>query len=249
MRSDARFQDALERKTLSMVVHGASKVGKTTLTSTCPKPLLLLDAEGGTKFLPLRKVTWNPVMGPPPECDGEWDAAVVPVSQWETMAQVYQWLSSGQHCFASLTVDSLTEVQRRCKKSLVGTDDMRQQTWGKLLVYMEDLVTALRDLTEHPTNPLSSVAFITETQNKDDKWRPYLQGRMAQSLPYKVDVNGYLFVADIADAVDPTIVHKQRQLLVGPDPTIEAGERVQGRLGHIVAEPDVCRMLDVVYPD
>ena len=247
MRNDARLQDALDRKTLTIVVHGGAKVGKTTLASTCPLPMLLLDAEGGTKFLNLRKVTWNPVMGPPPECDGTWDAVVVSVNDWDTIAQVYQWLAAGQHCFASLVVDSLTEVQRRCKKSIVGTADMQQQSWGKLLARMEDLVTQMRDLTEHPTNPLSAVVLITETQNRNDKWRPYLQGRMAEALPYKVDVFGYLYVADVADADDPTVVHKVRQLLVGPDPTIDAGERVQGRLGHIVANPNVCSMLDAVY--
>lgn len=247
MRQDDRLQDALDRKTLTLVTHGGAKVGKTTLASTCPKPMLLLDAEGGTKFLNLRKVTWNPLMGPPPECDGTWDAVVVAVNDWDVLANVYQWLISGQHCFASLVVDSLTEVQRRCKKNLVGSADMQQQSWGKLLTRMEDLVTQLRDLTEHPTNPLSVVMFITETQNRNDKWRPYLQGRMSDSLPYKLDIFGYLFVADVQDTDDPTVVHKQRQLLVGPDPLIEAGERVQGRLGHVVAEPDICRMLDTVY--
>lgn len=220
----------------------------TTLGSTCPKPLLLLDAEGGTKFLNLRKVTWNPQLEPPPECDDDsWDACVVPVNDWSVMAHVFQWLAAGQHCFASLVVDSLSELQRRCKKALVGTDDMKMQAWGRLLTQMEDVVVQLRDLTEHPTNPLSVVMFICETTNKDERWTPYLQGALSRTLGYRTDLLGYLYVADVPDEVDPSIVHKRRQLLVGPDPTIEAGERVQGRLGQIVIEPDVCEMLDCVY--
>lgn len=247
MRSDDRFEDALAKQTLHCVVHGGAKVGKTTFSVTAPKPLLLLDAEGGTKFLPLRKTFWDPQTSPPPVCDGSWDACVVSVNQWETLAYVEQWMRAGQHCFASMTVDSLSEIQRRCKRSLVGSEDMQQQHWGRLLTKIDDLVTELRDLTEHPTNPMSAVCFVTETKKKDEKWRPYLQGQMADSLPYKVDVFGYLFVADLADPIDPAIVHKQRQLLVGPDPNIEAGERVQGRLGHIVVEPNLCTMLDTVY--
>lgn len=247
MRSDTLLSSAQAHMTLSFLVHASAKVGKTTLVGTAPKPLLLLDAEGGTKFLPLRRVYWDPRQGPPPQWDGSWDACVVSVTAWETLGFVYQWLVAGQHSFASLGVDSLTEVQRRAKKNLVGTEQMRTQDWGTILTRMDDLVTNLRDLTEHPTNPLSVVAFITETQMKDGKWRPYLQGRIAESLPYKCDVYSYLFVAHLADQTDPLRTVQQRQLLVGPDQMIDAGERVQGRLGHVVAEPNLERMLYSVY--
>lgn len=248
MRSDPLLTNALRQETLSLVVHGDSKVGKTTLSSTCPKPMLLLDAEGGTKFLPFRRVVWDPVTGPPPVWDGTWDVCNVIVRQYDTMALVYQWLVTGQHSFASLSIDSLTEVQRRCKESLVGTEQMKTQNWGQLLDKMLYLVRSFRDLTMHPTNPLSAVVFIAETKMTDGKWRPYMQGQLASSLPYTVDVLGYLYVAQVPDPVDPLLIHPQRQLLVAPHPEFEAGERVQGRLGSVVAEPNVEQMLATVYP-
>lgn len=37
--------------TLSMLVHANSKIGKTTLAATAPLPLVVLDAEGGWKWI------------------------------------------------------------------------------------------------------------------------------------------------------------------------------------------------------
>lgn len=234
---------------LSLLVHADSKVGKTTLAGTCPKPMLLMDAEGGSKFLPWRKVTWDPVTGPPPADDGTWDICVVHVRAYDTMAMLFQWLASGQHHFRSLVVDSITEVQRRCKESLVGTDQMKIQDWGVLLTRMETLIRHFRDLTLYPPSPLVVAMFIAETRESGGgKWRPYMQGQLSVSLPYLMDVIGYLGVRDVPDQVDPLVVHKVRALLVSPHPQFEAGERVQGRLGDVVWNPNVEQMLAQVYP-
>lgn len=236
-------------ETLSFLVHAGSKVGKTTLASTCPKPLLLLDAEGGSKFLPNPKVFWDPLLSPPPAYDGTWEICVVIVRDYSTMSLVFNWLITGQHHFASVCLDSISEVQRRCKESLVGTEQMKMQDWGALLTSMDHLIRGYRDLTMHPTNPLSVAMFIAETrQNGSGKWIPYMQGQISVSLPYWVDVIGYLYVQDSPDPNNPLGVVRNRCLLVRPDHQFEAGERVQGRLGEVVFEPNVERMLDAVYP-
>lgn len=233
---------------LSLLVHANSKVGKTTLAGTSPKPLLLLDAEGGSKFLPYPKTYWDPMTGPPPACDGTWEVCVVVVRSWETLSMTLQYLVMGAHCFASLCIDSITEVQRRLKNNLVGTDAMKQQDWGVLLTRMETLVRDYRDLTLHPTNPISVATFIAETRETNGRYKPYMQGAMGVSLPYLMDVIGYLYVADAVNPHDPTgMPVRQRQLLVSPHPQYEAGERVQGRLGDVVYEPNVEMMLYTVY--
>jgi hypothetical protein len=235
-------------ETLSLLVHADSKVGKSTLGSTCPPPLLILDAEGSTKFLNIRKTGWDPVAGPPPVYDGTWDAVIVVVRNYETMQLAYQWLNSGQHQFRSVVLDSISEIQRRLKKMLVGTEQMKMQHWGELLTRMDDLIRGYRDLTQHETNPLQVVMFIAETrQDQNGKWKPYMQGQIAVSLPYWMDVVGYLYVAEVPTS-DPLVNARQRQLLVTPHAQFEAGERVQGRLGDIVYEPNVTSMLLAVYP-
>lgn len=247
MTYDELLAMAKRQMVLSFLVHAGAKVGKTTLAGTCPKPLLLLDAEGGTKFLPYRKRFWDPVTEPPPAWDGTWDVCVVVVHQFDVLATAHSWLITGNHHFRSLCVDSITEVQRRCKASINAPEYFKQQDWNVLLVRMDQIIRDMRDLTLHPTNPLSVSMFIAETRETNGKWRPYMQGQIATQLPYMVDVLGYLYVADVPDQLDPTVFHQERQLLVGHHPQFEAGERVQGRLGTVVQNPNVERMLATVY--
>lgn len=248
MTYDELYEMARQQMVLSFLVHAGAKVGKTTLASTCPKPLLLLDAEGGSKFLNNPKIFWDPRTQSPPVWDGTWEICVVVVHQFEVLATVHQWLNTGQHHFRSLCVDSITEVQRRCKKTIGSPENFRTQDWGTLLMRMDDIIRDMRDLTLHPINPINVSMFIAETRESNGKWRPYMQGAIATQLPYMVDVLGYLYVAELPDPLDPTVFHKERQLLASPHPQFEAGERVQGRLGDVVRQPDVEAMLTTVYP-
>jgi AAA domain len=243
-----------------MVLHAHSKQGKSTLGATAPLPIVLFDAEGGTKFLagspflaeiygrPFRITEWN-TSGPPPLYDGTWDAAVVTVHSWQDFASASQWLHSGQHHFTSLVVDSVTEIQRRLKKNLVGTDSMKIQNWGDLLTGMDDAIRGLRDLTNNPYNPLRVAVFIAETrQNGAGKFVPYMQGQIATALPYWVDIVGWLFVDMLQDAAgQPTI--PVRKLLVNQHAMYEAGERVQGLVGPVIDNPRIYSIVDAVYPN
>lgn len=235
-------------RTLSLLVHGDSKVGKTTFVGSMPKPGLILDVEGGTKFLPYRLRQWDPLREAPPTPDGTWDFCVVIVRDWQTVTTIYQWLNSGQHHFESVAIDSISEVQKRCKDVIAATGAMSQQLWGELLTHMELIVRQFRDLTTHPIRPVRVVVITAFTTERGGKWRPYVQGQLGVTLPYFMDVIGYLKVEEVAGE-DPTQPATPRRLLwVSPHPFYEAGERVQGRLGAAVWDPDVMTMLRQVYP-
>lgn len=238
----------MTNRALSILVHSDTKVGKSTYGSTAPKPMLLLDAEAAHRFLPGTKVFWDPTRDAPPQHDGTWDICVVVVREYTVMVRAFEWLNSGQHPFISVVVDSVSEIQKRLKDSLRTLDEqMDQRKWGQVLDHMEWLVRGLRDLTEHPTKPLQAVILTSMTTQRDGKWRPYVQGQLATTMPYFLDVIGYMFVQEIPSE-DPTQPGKKiRRLLVTPHPQFEAGERVQGRLGDVVDEPTVPKMLDMVF--
>lgn len=221
---------------LSMLVHAGSKIGKSTLTGTAPKPILVLDAEGSWRFIPLRQVQWDPSQGPPPTYDGTWDACVVSVRDWETVNLVYRWLIQYQTPFTSVIVDSITEIQRRCKQNLHGTEALKIQDWGVLLAVMDGVIRGFRDLTLIPTSNVRCVVFVAETRQRgsDDKWVPYMQGQISVSLPYWVDICGYLYPDFEVDA-NGQQTKELRRLLISPHAQYEAGERVQGRLGKSIA--------------
>jgi hypothetical protein len=193
--------------------------------------------------VPGRKITWNPLTGPPPAADGTWESCMVYVHDYLTVSAALQWLQSGQHQFASVVLDSVSDMQQRCVDQLVGTDPMKTQDWGQLLRTVSDTIRKFRDLVTHPTNPLWAVVFICMTSEKNGKWGPLVQGQLRDVLPYYVDICGYMFVNAPTDTAQGW---PGNQLLISPHPQYEAGERVNGVLGPIVSSPNIISMLTTV---
>lgn len=237
-------------KSLSVLVHAASKAGKSTFASTAPQPRLMLDVEAGARFLPINAVTWDPIRESPPVPDGTWDTCVVAVRDYDVVLKTYAWLQSGKHQFKSVIIDSISELQVKCIDNLVGTEQMKMQDWGALLRHMSGLLRDLRDLTMHPTNPLEAVVLTSITKmGQDGKYHPHLQGSVATVLPYLFDVVGFIRVEEFPHP-DPTQgTYKVRRMYVESTNFAEAGERVQGRLGSIVEQGDmtVPQMLEKIY--
>ena len=232
-------------ETLSVLIHAAAKVGKSTLSSTAPPPVLVLDAEGSWKFIKVRKIYWDPMSQPIPRYDGTWDACVVTITQWAQVDQIYRHLTQVEHDFVSVVIDSITEIQRRLKQNLKGTDAMQIQDWGQLLTKMDSTIRAYRDLTLLPI-PVRCVTMIAETREDKGKWRPYMQGQIGVSLPYLVDICGYLYVGMTMDENgQPT--KKVRKLWIGPHPQFESGERVQGTLPDDIEQPNIAEMMKTIF--
>src|SRR5690349_3552547 len=223
---------------LSLLIHGHSKVGKSSLSFTGPFPMCSLDAEGSTKFIrtdgfrgskPIRKIKWNPMEEDPPQYNGDWDVAVVNVPDWITVKTAKERLAIQEHAFAHVSLDSITELQRKCKANMGRAHAMQQQDWGALLHEMDLLIRGFRDLLLLP-NTLKVATFIAETEDQKTKgkWRPSLQGAIAGSLPYWVDICGFATLS-----VDESGA-KGMDLLVSSHPNYEAGERVQGVLPDVI---------------
>lgn len=211
----------------------------------------MLDADaGGSKFIAARKTYWDPLVGPPPVCDGTWDMCVVQVINWQTVLSAYAWLAAGQCCFTSVVIDSITEIQRKCKDNLVGTEQMKIADWGTLLTQMDRVIRDYRDLTLIPQTNVRVAVFIAETRmNKAGKYVPTMQGQIADSLAYRVDICGYLYVERTVDANGQPNGGLMRRLLITPNDMFEAGERVQGRLGTVVDDPRIDAMMPIIYPE
>lgn len=178
---------------ITALIHGESGVGKTWTGVTTPAPRLIFDVEGRSRFTPTKKGFWNPLTPPPSEVE---ETTIVTVRDLSTLQQGYQWLASGQHPWKSATIDSITELQKRCMDEVVGSRQPETQDWGTLLRRMEILIRSFRDLTNHPTNPMSMIVFIAMSIVRDEKYRPHLQGQIATTLPYYVDLLLYQYVAD-----------------------------------------------------
>ncbi len=237
-------------RSLTIMVYGESKVGKSTFAVTAPYPRLMLDVEGGHRFLPINVKYWDPIREEPPVADGTWDTVVVQVRDYDVVMKTFQWLQSGKHQFKSLIIDSISELQVKCMDNIAGTEQMKMQQWGELLRHMGALLRDLRDLTMHPTQPLEAVVLTAMARKgQDGVYRPYLQGQLAVQAPYFDDILGAITVEQVPNPDPMQAPYKVRRMYVERTPDYEAGERVQGRLGKVVEQENlgIERMLDMVF--
>lgn len=225
------------KHTLTILIHGESGVGKSTTADTCPGPRLILDAEGRAKYTPSGpKVLWNPMTEAPPKYDGTWNTCVVSVTDFDVVDQVYVWLRSGQHPFVSVVVDSLMEMQKRAIDKIAGMQQMKTQDWGELLRRLEGQVRTFRDLTMIEDNPIQVVVFIVgSVMGEDGKQRPLLQGALKNTVPYYIDVVGYLFTQ--IDTETGSLVHR---MLLRPEPGFVAKDGT-GKLPPVIDIPKPAR--------
>lgn len=241
---------------LTVLIHGDSGHGKSWLLNTAPGPRLLLDPEGRSEYLadprdptgmtPQHIVEWDPRQPVPEQSKDADTVTVVNVQRFEDLQLAYAWLASGQHPFASLLVDSLTECQQRAIDYIANTRPMETQDWGTLLRELEALVRKMRDLRKHPTNPLWVVAFSAGSQEKNGKQRPLLQGQLSLKVAYHFDVVGY-----IARGIDETTGEEIRNLHIKPFGQIEAKDNthvLSRHYGSPIRNPNLTDMLYALNP-
>lgn len=229
----------MESQYLSILVYGDSKVGKTWFASTGPKPLLVIDAEaGGMRFVPGAKIEWEDFNDAPPE-PGEWDICIATVTNSKDIEAIRGWLATGRTCFKSVVVDSLTEMQSRIKREISPSGELRINDWGKLLVRMEDLIVDIRDIAAR-YEILQCFVLVAGADKRNDKAWPFLQGKIAQVAPYKVDAVGYLQV--VVDEED----NERRVLQLGHTSQAMAGNRLGGAFGRYLYDPKLTDMIETL---
>lgn len=217
-----------QQSALTMLIHGESGAGKSDLADTIPGPRLILDAEAGSEFTPSwPKQIWNPNFPPPgmPGCEPHLQQCAetvrVIIQDWSTWEKAHSWLVAGQHLFQSIVLDSVTEIQKRCRDSIRGTEQMQQQHWGELLIQMESVVRELRDMVKSPYSRLMNLVILSLTDPKD-RGRPLVQGSLQIALPGFVDVVGYMSAQSSADGQT-----QQRWLQVQPLTEFVAKDRTK----------------------
>lgn len=224
---------------LTALLHGPHGTGKSTLAGTVPKPALILDAEGGSEYLDGKKVYWTDLSGPPPEVDDE-TIVIVNVINVLTLEQAWAWLSAGKHPFRSVTLDSLSEMQKRFIDKIAGTTQMQQQQWGELLRVLEKFVRDLKDLKNHPIKPLDAVVVVCGSQKKEgEPVGPQLQGALANSIPFFFDLVGFCELAQNESG------ELEQRVLILPLNNIIAKDRPKFHLKHgpVLVNPNLAELL------
>lgn len=237
-------------------MHGEPGTGKSWLGATAPAYRLILDCEGGSRFVPGKKVYWDPYKEAPPEPGSgrvdpttpeltqvDWVSCIVQLHDFNGLTKAYEWLNSGKHPFRSVVIDSLTELQKRAIDQTAGLNQPTQQDWGAILRVMEDTVRKFRDLLTHPTRPLECVVLIALTHHRDGKFRPFVKGALELTLPGFIDIVGYIYVEPDNEG------GLERKMLIAPLGEFDAKDRTNAvtvAFGPVVVNPDLESMIQVI---
>ena len=229
----------------SFLIYGDSKVGKTWLAASAPKPLLTLDAEaGGMRYVPGRQTVWDVMSDDPPAMDDH-DICTVQVRNVQQLDATRDWIISGKHPFRSVVLDSITDFQSRFKRSLTnnGQKDMGFSGWETLLSRIESTVVDLRDACED-SDQLLCFVVVAGAENKDREnvqQYPMMKGQIKRVLPYKLDVCGYLSQQTDNDG------NTRRLLQVEQSPSIFAGNRLGGAVDSYIWDPDLSDIMQTLH--
>jgi hypothetical protein len=257
-------EDRNPRHNATFLVYAETKRGKSTLGASCPGPVLALDAEGSWNAFegrknpnnpnqPYRVIWWDPKEAPP-KADGTWDICVVDVLRWETVEQVIQWTLMPDHPFQSIVVDSVTQLQKRCKEALPGFQSGNQQysDWGQLLTRMSEKVQRFRDMVKDVRNPFRVAVFTAEGDlRQDGKYVPNMEGALRKGIAYWMNTTACLTVKQVpnADGIIAADSPLVRSLMVKPNPNYITGSHFEDRFEtNTVENPNITLMMGQIFP-
>lgn len=236
---------------LKVLLYGRNGKGKTRTAVSLPRTIVLDVNEKGTKSV--RRS----------------GADVFSAKTWEDITYLYWYLRQGEHEYDTVVLDTLTQMQHLCMATVLKiaedrdpnrpakTPDMR--AWGQMAERMKPMLLDFRNL---PMNVVMIAQVrkdraAEEDDSPDSKlYVPDLSPGVRATALACVDVIGYIHQRQVRfvkksknEKEKPKTTTKwETRMLVGPHDDFETKDRT-GRLGHIVRNPNMQKMLDAAFSD
>jgi phage nucleotide-binding protein len=219
------LRDTVESRAPKILVYGGAGVGKTTLIASLTGKILIISAEAGLLSL----------------AGADIDADVVEVTSIEALRAVYSELRAGDHGYAWVVLDSVSEIGEVVLSAEKSKTKDPRQAYGALSDEMLKIMRAFRDLS-------CGVYFSAKlASTKDEATGRVSHGigmpgaKLGEALPYLFDEVFRLIVIDEDDGAGGKIA--ARYLLTATDGKSVAKDR-SGKLdalepadlGHVVAK-------------
>jgi hypothetical protein len=205
---------------LKALIYGPAGAGKTHLITTLPKPVLVLDFEGGVTTLI--------------NADG---CDIVPIASGQDLRDAIRMLRQSQR-YASVAFDGLSLfVRRRASELRQSKERLTWEDWQKLTSELRAVVLPLVHLPVH----LLLTCLPRYLREKDERGRevgpiigaaPDLTPALTRDLVAACDLVGYLL-----SPVDPLLPTDDRIVLFAPKRPYKALVSKTRLPGYFVAEP------------
>lgn len=209
-----KFLDKTKDPHLKVVLYGKQGTGKTTLSSTFPKPAILLD---------IKENGWVGVR----EVKG---LDIAEIKDWEDIEEAYWYLKDNKEGYKTVIVDTVSALQdlaldfiskkRNSKKKLGDFGTMSRREWGEVSGMLKPIITDFRDLNMNVVFISHEKVFNVEEDDRaegiDPSVGPKLMQSVASTMNAAVDIVGNTFIREKKRDNKPSLL--QYCLRVGPHP-------------------------------
>lgn len=211
------------QRSRSWVIHGRAGSGKTTLASTFPGPILLLDVkdEGTDSIADVKNLD------------------VMEIIEWQDLEDVYWHLVKNPGKYKTLVIDTVTQMQQMAVeeignrkklggKSLGDWGSMTKGDWGDIASKMKTWISNYRDLPMEVIFLAQERVFNNEDDDATGMLDPEVGPRLSPSVMSHicaaVSIIGSTFVRERTERVKvklhtKEVKHTEYCIRLGPSPS------------------------------
>ena len=213
-----RFQDLLDLNTPTIItLYGRPGTGKTTISCTLPKPLLLIDVKDkGTDS------------GKRDDLEPG-DITVFELEEFDEIYDIYDYIKDNPDRFKSVVIDHMTSLQDFCYEKVMdeeGKSRMSQGMYGTAGGYLKEVINLYKGLTDLGITPCFNCQDRMESGDGEGEDQllpevgPSLMPSVARTLCAASRVIGHTYQFENVEKLDGAKVRRniEFRLRLGPNP-------------------------------
>lgn len=174
---------------MNLAFYGRSGTGKTTITGTLPKPLLVADVrDRGTKSVKKKPGIF-----------------VYPIRSTEDFEELYWYLVDNPTKYKSLSLDTVTQLAQLVIAKFKGKGNMSRRVYGDSSGYLNPWIIKFAELPLITAFTAQEKLFGGSDESEDDEIAPEmglsLMPSIAVTINAAVDVIGNTFIREVSKKV------------------------------------------------
>jgi len=250
-----------------ILLYGRYGVGKTTLMSTAPGDILILDPEFGAKDLDMPTYPWLPGEDFPKIAREDVGRSVIrmPISKWSNFVWAHDQIKTGMLPVKTICLDTLTELQVKAGIPLSGEVDLRTMSakkhgWDEWHALKQSFTKIITDFATLKERGRYNIILTCSEDSRKDLIVPMMDGGIRHSLARLMDMEAYLEVIRTSDGIDleedlqdgvQDGVQETWRLDIQPHSQSPAEVKCRPRVirethGLYVVNPNITELLDLV---